>query len=142
MAYSDNHIRAKRRKLSDSEDNPYLAHLKDEEDDKSKIMANPYLAHMQPKQEDDDDETYGNGHSGFYHKGNTNSKFSSRASATNGSLAHFPRHNTTSAMARKAEDGPNNPFNGQPLSEQYFNILKTRRDLPVQAQRCGLLPFL
>ena len=38
-------------------------------------------------------------------------------------------------MARLAEDGPNNPFNGRSLSKSYFNILKTRRNLPVHAQR-------
>ena len=38
-------------------------------------------------------------------------------------------------MAKKAEDGPSNPFNGQPLSQKYFSILKTRRNLPVHVQR-------
>ena len=38
-------------------------------------------------------------------------------------------------MARKAEDGPNNPFTDQPLSANYFKILQTRRGLPVHAQR-------
>ena len=50
-------------------------------------------------------------------------------------LAKFPRHATNAALARKAEDGPNNPFNGQPLSPQYFDILKVRRGLPVHTQR-------
>ena len=45
------------------------------------------------------------------------------------------RHATTAAMAEKAEDGPTNPFNGQPLSNKYFSILKTRRNLPVHVQR-------
>ncbi|KAI9768524.1 MAG: DEAH-box ATP-dependent RNA helicase prp43 [Geoglossum umbratile] len=47
----------------------------------------------------------------------------------------FRRHATTAAMAKKAEDGPNNFLTGQPLSGQYFQILKTRRNLPVHAQR-------
>ena len=38
-------------------------------------------------------------------------------------------------MAKLAEDGPNNPYNGRSLSKSYFNILKTRRNLPVHAQR-------
>jgi pre-mRNA-splicing factor ATP-dependent RNA helicase DHX15/PRP43 len=38
-------------------------------------------------------------------------------------------------MAKKAEDGPENPFKGGVLSERYFGILKTRRNLPVHAQR-------
>jgi pre-mRNA-splicing factor ATP-dependent RNA helicase DHX15/PRP43 len=45
------------------------------------------------------------------------------------------RHATTAAIARAAEDGPNNFLTGQPLSTQYFQILKTRRNLPVHAQR-------
>jgi pre-mRNA-splicing factor ATP-dependent RNA helicase DHX15/PRP43 len=50
-------------------------------------------------------------------------------------LSRFQRHETTTAQAQVAEDGPNNPFNGAPLSQRYFNILKTRRDLPVHKQR-------
>ncbi len=50
-------------------------------------------------------------------------------------LAHFKRHKTTADLAHAAEDGPNNPFNGAPLSSTYFSILKTRRDLPVHKQR-------
>ena len=38
-------------------------------------------------------------------------------------------------MAKGVEEGPNNPLNGQPLSKSYFSILKTRRNLPVHAQR-------
>lgn len=45
------------------------------------------------------------------------------------------RHQTTVQEARDAEDGPLNPFTGKKLSEQYFRILKTRRNLPVQTQR-------
>ncbi|KAJ5997533.1 hypothetical protein N7499_006071 [Penicillium canescens] len=68
---------------------------------------NPYLAHMY---ENDD-------------------------SSKNSSLAKFKRHQTTAAMAKKAEDGEINPFSGRPYSTKYFSILKTRRDLPVHAQR-------
>jgi hypothetical protein len=50
-------------------------------------------------------------------------------------LANFERHATTSKQAMKAEDGPNNPFTGRPLSSKYMSILKTRRDLPVHQQR-------
>ncbi|KAI9834135.1 MAG: DEAH-box ATP-dependent RNA helicase prp43 [Phylliscum demangeonii] len=52
-----------------------------------------------------------------------------------GLLSSFQRHQTTAKLASAAEDGPKNPFSGQPLSKRYFNILKTRRDLPVHAQR-------
>ncbi|KAK7720446.1 DEAH-box ATP-dependent RNA helicase prp43 [Botryosphaeria dothidea] len=72
---------------------------------------NPYLAHMY------EDNGYSNG------------------SSTKSGLSHLVRHKTSCEDARKAEDGPNNPFTGQPLSDKYFKILKTRRDLPVHAQR-------
>ena len=50
-------------------------------------------------------------------------------------LSQFQRHKTTAAMAKKVEDGEVNPFTGEPFSQTYFSILKTRRDLPVHAQR-------
>ncbi|KAI4716192.1 pre-mRNA-splicing factor ATP-dependent RNA helicase PRP43 [Aureobasidium sp. EXF-10727] len=78
--------------------------------------SNPYLAHMNHG----DDNGYSNGRS--------------NGSATDG-LTHFKRHTTTAEQAAKAEDGPSNPFNGNNLSERYFGILKTRRNLPVHAQR-------
>ncbi|EKG19211.1 Helicase [Macrophomina phaseolina MS6] len=74
--------------------------------------SNPYLAHM-------------------YESNNSRSNGSSAKSG----LSHLVRHKTTSADARKAEDGPLNPFTGQQLSDKYFKILRTRRDLPVHAQR-------
>lgn len=70
--------------------------------------TNPYLAHM-------------------YENGN--------GSNNTGGLSHFKRHETTAQQAHEAESGPNNPFSGAPLSNQYFKILKTRRDLPVHKQR-------
>ncbi|PGH10100.1 pre-mRNA-splicing factor ATP-dependent RNA helicase PRP43 [Blastomyces parvus] len=73
---------------------------------------NKYLAHWY------EDEAPGNGY------------------PTQGSILDgFERHKTTAAMAREAEDAPLNPFNGKALSNKYFSILKTRRDLPVHSQR-------
>ncbi|KAH8816342.1 P-loop containing nucleoside triphosphate hydrolase protein [Xylogone sp. PMI_703] len=89
--------------------------VKTEEMDPSK---NPYLAHMYEKD--------GNG----YGSQGWNGK-----SSSSGTLTNWQRHATTAEQAHAAEDGPLNPFNGNPLSEQYFNILKTRRDLPVHKQR-------
>jgi len=77
--------------------------------------ANPYLQHMYSNEYESDGGYQGNG----------NSK----------ALSKFRRHATTALEAHDAEDGPNNPFNGKPLSQQYFNILKTRRGLPVHKQR-------
>lgn len=76
---------------------------------------NPYLAHMY---EDQQDGSYSNGNG-----------------AASTPLSNFKRHETTALKAHAAEDGPNNPFNNTPLSSRYFNILKTRRDLPVHKQR-------
>ncbi|MCJ1246418.1 DEAH-box ATP-dependent RNA helicase prp43 [Trapelia coarctata] len=87
--------------------------------------ANPYLAHMY------EDAPTENGYSNGYGGGRNRTAGVSQGT----SLANFPRHATTTAIATKVEDGPNNPFSGKPLSKQYFNILKTRRGLPVHAQR-------
>ncbi|PYH44521.1 DEAH-box ATP-dependent RNA helicase PRP43 [Aspergillus saccharolyticus JOP 1030-1] len=69
---------------------------------------NPYLAHMYPDNGD------ANLHPAF---------------------GKMKRHQTTAALAKKVEDGEINPFNNQPFSSKYVSILKTRRDLPVHAQR-------
>ncbi|KAI5804159.1 P-loop containing nucleoside triphosphate hydrolase protein [Peziza echinospora] len=78
--------------------------------------SNPYLAHMYVKDEPQ------NGYSG---KGSGKSK----------SLKDLTRYQTSAKSAHDLEDGPNNPFNGLPLSTKYFDILKTRRNLPVHLQR-------
>lgn len=89
--------------------------------------ANPYLAHMYNDAANDGyNDGYGSGY-GAHSKGFGSQKGSA--------LSKFQRHATTSDMAKKAEDGPNNAFNSNSLSNQYFNILKTRRGLPVHAQR-------
>jgi pre-mRNA-splicing factor ATP-dependent RNA helicase DHX15/PRP43 len=49
------------------------------------------------------------------------------------------RHQTTAKEANAAEDGPLNPFTGKNLSNNYFGILKKRRDLPVHQQRAEFL---
>lgn len=78
--------------------------------------ANPYLAHHYES-------------NGGYQSNGYNGNSGSTA------LSNFKRHATTALQAHDVEDGPNNPFNGNPLSQQYFKILKTRRDLPVHKQR-------
>ena len=86
-----------------------------------KDMANPYLAHM-----------YENGSSNGY----SDSGYASSTNGRGGALASLKRHATTAKQAKTAEDGPDNPFKpGHNLSDRYFSILKTRRDLPVHAQR-------
>jgi pre-mRNA-splicing factor ATP-dependent RNA helicase DHX15/PRP43 len=90
--------------------------------------TNPYLAHMY---EDNDEGGYKN----QYSTRNGNGYGSNEPAP----LSDFKRHNTTAERALVAEDGPKNPFNGAGLSKQYFNILKTRRELPVSKQRSAAL---
>ena len=90
--------------------------------------SNPYLAHMYPEGEGG----YENGSNGR----NTHKlKASSNGHGQSGGLGHLKRHATTTQQAQAAENGPANPLNGNHLSERYFGILKTRRNLPVHAQR-------
>ncbi|KAI9744942.1 MAG: DEAH-box ATP-dependent RNA helicase prp43 [Claussenomyces sp. TS43310] len=79
--------------------------------------SNPYLAHMY------EGVTNGDGFRNGYSNGASTA------------LSNFKRHATTAKQAHAAEDGPENPFSGEPLSQQYFNILRSRRDLPVHKQR-------
>ncbi|KAK2071871.1 hypothetical protein P8C59_006261 [Phyllachora maydis] len=50
-------------------------------------------------------------------------------------LDDMKRHATTAKEAEAAEDYQVNAWTGHSHSTQYFNILKTRRDLPVHKQR-------
>lgn len=115
----------------DSASNPYLAPQYEEPPKKKQLdpRANPYLAHRY--EEPAEDEGSYNGYSNGYGRPTNRMNGVSNSS----SLARFPRHSSTAAMAKNAEDGPNNPFSGQPLSSQYFSILETRRNLPVHQQR-------
>jgi pre-mRNA-splicing factor ATP-dependent RNA helicase DHX15/PRP43 len=69
---------------------------------------NPYLAHMQQE----------NG-------------FDSESSP----LSSLKIRETTAEQAAKIEDLSTNAFTGQEHSQKYFQILETRRDLPVHKQR-------
>ncbi|KAI0901120.1 P-loop containing nucleoside triphosphate hydrolase protein [Annulohypoxylon nitens] len=79
---------------------------------------NPYLAHWSNGNGDEDSD----------------SKNSDRL-PKGSPLAHFKRRMTTAKQAFEAENSDNNPFTGEPHSQQYFNILKSRRNLPVHKQR-------
>ncbi|KAI1432381.1 P-loop containing nucleoside triphosphate hydrolase protein [Xylaria sp. CBS 124048] len=63
------------------------------------------------------------------------SHWSSYSGNATNAFRHFQRRQTTAKQAKKTEDGEINPFTGQPHSERYFSILKTRRNLPVHQQR-------
>ena len=123
----------KRKKEEDSDDesNPYVAKPYGGPASKKDFdpRVNPYLAHRY--EEPAEDEGNFNGYTNGYARTIKRTDGALKAS----SLAGLPRHKSTAAIAQKAEDGPNNPFNGQPLSSQYFSILKTRRNLPVHQQR-------
>ena len=107
--FDDGSVPAKRQKMSSESTDP---------------RSNPYLAHMY---EATDTNGYGNGYSTPPRRMN--------GVVNGGPLSELQRHKTTAALAKKAEDGQVNPFTGEALSQRYFSILKTRRDLPVHAQR-------
>ena len=86
--------------------------------------SNPYLAHMY---EEDEPNGYSNGYS-------TPSKKLSGVTGS-GPLSDFQRHNTTAKQANAVEEGRANPYTGEQFSQRYVSILKTRRGLPVHAQR-------
>lgn len=73
---------------------------------------NPYLAHLLPDQ-----------------------GYVPQVAAEKGPLRHFKRRQTTAKQAEEAEDDPDNPFTLRQRSQNYFDILKKRRELPVYAQR-------
>lgn len=81
---------------------------KDDQDDRS----NPYLAHM-----------YGNDDSG------------NGAPSANSAFSGMTIRNTTAKQAEKVEDMDTNAFTGETHTQKYFQILQTRRDLPVNKQR-------
>lgn len=75
--------------------------------------ANPYLAHMY-----EEENGWGSGEP-----------------SPNSPLAGMKRRQTSAQEASKAEDSDSNPFTGRQHSQKYFQILQTRRDLPVHKQR-------
>lgn len=100
---------AKRRKTSNGDMDP---------------RNNPYLQHMYAN------ETTENSSNGY---STPPGRF--KGSPSSDPLAKFQKHKSTAAMARSAEDGQINPFTGEPFSNRYVSILRTRRDLPVHSQR-------
>ncbi len=92
---------------------------------------NPYLQHMYA------DETTDNSSKGYHTPPRR-----LNGSTASGPLAKFPRHKTSAAMARSVEDAQTNPFTGESFSNRYVSILRTRRDLPVHAQRYAIWFYL
>lgn len=110
-----------RKRISESDSFESAKRVKMEGQSGDKGSAkNPYLAHLEQE-----DEKNGNGNGAYYN-----------SAIPQGSPLHkFIRRETTAKEASKAEDSDNNPFTGQPHSQQYFKILKGRRNLPVHKQR-------
>lgn len=100
--------------------------IKTEDGESKPAKYNPYLAHWSNGNDDGDtkDSKNGFGLNDLLPKGSP--------------LAQFERRKTTAKQAFEAENGDNNPFTGEPHSQQYFNILKTRSNLPVHKQRSVL----
>ncbi|KAI1088946.1 P-loop containing nucleoside triphosphate hydrolase protein [Rostrohypoxylon terebratum] len=86
---------------------------REDTEDSKPSKYNPYLAHWSNGNGDEDSDRLPKG----------------------SPLAHFERRMTTAKQAFEAENSDNNPFTGEPHSQQYFNILKSRRNLPVHKQR-------
>ncbi|KAI2471541.1 P-loop containing nucleoside triphosphate hydrolase protein [Annulohypoxylon bovei var. microspora] len=106
-----------RKRMSSPDVQVPMKRMKREDNDESApTKYNPYLAH------------WGNGN------GDADSDYGDRL-PKGSPLAHFKRRVTTAKQAFEAEDSDNNPFTGEPHSQQYFGILKSRRNLPVHKQR-------
>jgi pre-mRNA-splicing factor ATP-dependent RNA helicase DHX15/PRP43 len=84
---------------------------------------NPYLQHM-----------YGGDSNGV-----SSGSGKHRSNDEESPFDSMERHKSTVQEANLAEDGPLNPFTGKQLSDQYFGILRTRRNLPVHSQRAEFL---
>jgi len=112
----------KKRHSSTEEDSPVKRMKTEDEEDGQKQgnkEYNPYLAHMDDNGAGDTkDLAYGSG-----------------GHVPGSAFRSFTRRQTTAKQAAKAEAGDNNPFTGNPHSQQYFSILKTRHNLPVHKQR-------
>ncbi|KAI6084224.1 P-loop containing nucleoside triphosphate hydrolase protein [Hypoxylon rubiginosum] len=105
-----------RKRLSSPDVDTPIKRIKTEDGDSKPTKYNPYLAH--------------------WSNGNDDGDAQSKNGLPKGSpLAQFERRKTTAKQAFEAENGNNNPFTGEPHSQQYFNILKSRRNLPVHKQR-------
>ena len=78
---------------------------------------NPYLAHM------------------YEGNGDMTNGFKSNEPSPDSPFAGMKRRDTTAKQAAKIEDLDSNPFTAKPHSQKYFQILQTRRDLPVSKQR-------
>ncbi|WYZ36682.1 hypothetical protein EsH8_II_000188 [Colletotrichum jinshuiense] len=101
-----------KRNSADKEGSSRKKVKKEDEDEEPKY--NPYLAHMKEE-------------NGF--------KSEEGAIDASSPFAGFKQRATTAKQAEQVEDLDTNAFTGRPHSQKYFQILQSRRDLPVQKQR-------
>ncbi|KAL6855115.1 DEAH-box ATP-dependent RNA helicase prp43 [Amphichorda felina] len=106
--------RGGKRNSADSEEPSRKKAKKEDGQDGDGEKYNPYLAHMYQ----DADATAGNGEL-----------------SPDSPFASFKRRRTTAVQASKVEDLSTNAFTGKEHTQKYFQILQTRRDLPVHKQR-------
>lgn len=113
---SDSYDKGGKRLSADSEES---SRKKAKKVDADGEKYNPYLAHM-------------------YENGDRNGN--GVEPALNSPLAGMKRQHTTAEQAFKAENSDSNPFTGRSHSQRYFQILETRRNLPVHKQRYACQP--
>ncbi|RYP71066.1 hypothetical protein DL770_008164 [Monosporascus sp. CRB-9-2] len=114
---SDKADKGSRKRMSSPEIDGPPKRIKSEDGENGETKYNPYLAHM---------DEYKNKKDGYSNDGRH----------PEGSPLHsFTRRQTTAKQAFDAENADNNPFTGEPHSQQYFAILESRRNLPVHKQR-------
>ncbi|KAF4126364.1 pre-mRNA-splicing factor ATP-dependent RNA helicase DHX15/PRP43 [Geosmithia morbida] len=101
------------KRASANPDGPSRKKARKQDDDDDADRHNPYLAHMY----EDEDQ-------------NGDSKAKGAAL-----LSGLKRRHTTAEQAAEVEDLSDNAFTGRKHTQQYFQILKSRRDLPVHKQR-------
>jgi pre-mRNA-splicing factor ATP-dependent RNA helicase DHX15/PRP43 len=103
-------------KRSSSDADADVKHKKAKTDETDGGKKNPYLAHM-------------------YEEENGNGNGSASRNGAGDAFADFIPRQTTAKQAEDVEDLDYNAFTGKQHTKKYFDILKSRRDLPVHKQR-------
>jgi pre-mRNA-splicing factor ATP-dependent RNA helicase DHX15/PRP43 len=103
-------------KRASSDADADVKHKKAKTDETDGGKKNPYLAHM-------------------YEEENGNGNGSASRNGADDAFADFVPRQTTAKQAEDVEDLDYNAFTGKQHTKKYFDILKSRRDLPVHKQR-------
>lgn len=105
-------------KRSSSDVDADVKHKKAKTNEAADDKKNPYLAHMYEEE-----------------NGNGNGNGVAARFGGDDPFAHFTPRQTTAKEAEDVEDLDYNAFTGRQHSKRYFDILRSRRDLPVHKQR-------